>query len=287
MSKLIAKKGMFLDIHNDIYHADRSMVSKSWLDRVAKTPLHLRQYLDTPYEKTLALILGSAVDCLVFEPEQFDDLFVEGPDESKRTKIGKEIWAEAIEHAKETGRQIIEVHLETDYMDQCRKMATAIQTNPLMAKFLKNGHGQATFMAQDEDTGLWKKCKTDWYDPDTNTVIDLKTAVSASPFEFARSIANYRYHVQDSYYSDIIEQVTGEKPRFLFAVIEKPPKEIDPDPSMMAFYELNELEKEAGTDTYLSDLAAIAFALDTDVWTGYADEVLPICRPAWAVSRDK
>jgi exodeoxyribonuclease VIII len=118
-------------------------------------------------------------------------------------------------------------------------------------------------------------------------VCDLKTAVSASPYEFARSIANYRYHVQDAYYSDIIADVVGSMPSFMFAVLEKPPKNVVPDSGMMAFYQLTQDEKDAGRNAWQSDMAAIAFAMDTDEWSGYADTVIEIERPQWARNRDQ
>jgi exodeoxyribonuclease VIII len=284
--KLPSTKGMFTNIENDLYHADRTMVSKSWLDRVAKSPLHLKQYLEEPYEKTLALIIGSAVDCLVFEPELFDKQFVMSPLEKKTTKAGKEAWAEAIEDAKESNRTIIECHL-TDHWTAVHQMADAIMGNPLMKEILKDGVGQAVFIAQDPDTGLTRKCKTDNYHEGSNMVCDLKTAVSASPYEFARSIAAYRYHVQDAYYSDIIKDVVGAKPGFIFAVLEKPPKGVKPDSGMMAFYQLTEEEKLAGRAAYQSDMAAIAFAMDTGEWAGYADQVIEIQRPQWSRNRDQ
>ncbi len=287
MQKLPTKKGMYLDISNEVYHADRTTVSKSWLDRVAKSPLHLRQYLDTPHVQTLALTLGSAVDCLVFEPEMFDKLFVRSPRVGKSTKAGKAEWAEAREDAKATNRIIIECHLKTDHFDDCRLMADAIMSNPLMKEILQDGVGQAVFIAQDPLTGLRRKCKTDNYHEGSNAVCDLKTAVNASPYEFARSIASYRYHVQDSYYTDIIEDVVGSAPTFMFAVLEKPDTGVKPDSGMMAFYRLTEAEKSAGRETYLSDLAAIAFAMDTNEWAGYADTVIEIERPQWARNRDQ
>ena len=282
-----AEKGMFTGVENDAYHDDRTRVSKSWLDRVATSPLHLKQYLDHGTEKTLALIIGSAVDCLVFEPEKFDKQFIKGSTESKRTKAGKEVWAELINKAEKAGQTIIEVHGQVNHWDECHRMAEAIMGNPKMREILQDGVGQAVFVATDEATGLKIKCKPDNYHEASNTVCDLKTSVSAAPYEFARSIANYRYHVQDAFYSDIIAQVVGSLPNFFFAVMEKPLKGMQPDSGMMAFYELAESEKLAGRDTYQSDLMAIAFAMDTGIWGGYADEVITIERPAWARNRDQ
>lgn len=285
--KLPTKEGVYYDITNDDYHADRTMVTKSWLDRAAKTPLHLRQYLDTPHEKTLALILGSAVDCLVFEPAKFMDLFAKGPQISKTTKDGKVEWAEARANAETHNKTIIECHLKVNHWDNCHKMAEEIMGNPRMREIMQEGVGQAVFITQDEATGLWVKCKPDWWAESLCEITDLKTAESASAFEFARSIGNYRYHVQDAFYSDIIKKVTGKAQSFQFAVLEKPSKDAEPDGRLMAFYELPERERIAGRDTYQSDLAAIAFCYDTGEWPGYSNRTMEIERPQWSQSRDK
>jgi hypothetical protein len=55
----------------------------------------------------------------------------------------------------------------------------------------------------------------------------------------------------------------------------------------MAFYELPERERNAGRDTYQSDLAAIAFCFDTGEWPGYSNRVLEIERPKWSQNRDQ
>ena len=281
------KEGMYIGLDNDLYHADRKMVSKSWLDRVAKHPLNLRQYLDGAFDKTLALTIGSAVDCLIFEPEKFDSLFVKSPLDKKNTKVGKAAWEEAYSDAAKSGRTIIECHL-TDHWTTVFEMSDAIKANGLMNEFLQDGVGQAVFVTRDEATGLLVKCKTDHFHKGSSTIIDLKTAENASPFEFGRSIANYRYNVQDAFYSDIVSKVLKlEEVRFLFAVMEKPKKDVKPDPRMMAFYELTQEEKSAGRNTYQSDLAAIGFAIDTNNWAGYPEQVISIERPGWAKSRDE
>ena len=56
------------------------------------SPLHARQYLDTPREETKALRIGSAVHCAALEPEAFPRRYLCGLDVDKRTKAGKEAY---------------------------------------------------------------------------------------------------------------------------------------------------------------------------------------------------
>ena len=285
--KLKKETGVYFDVPNDEYHADRTMVSNSWLKRVNQSPFHLWQYLNEPYERTDALIIGSAVDCLIFEPEKFDSQFVQGINESKSTIKGKEAWAAFYESVGT--RDILTVHTSVNYWDQVHQTAEAARSNPLMKDLLEHGMSQVVFVAQDEVTGLWCKAKADWWISSENRLVDLKTAVSASPYKFSKAIADFRYHVQDAFYATIVQkaaQVT-ELPDFIFAVMEKPAGDRAPDSRLMAFYQLTPEERLAGISSFESDLAAIAFAIDNNEWAGYADRVIPIERPRYAQSQDE
>jgi exodeoxyribonuclease VIII len=279
------EKGMFTGIPNDTYHADRRAVSKSWLDRVAQSPYHLWLYLNEPFKKTDALVIGSAVDCLIFEPEEFDKQFIQGIKADKRSKAGKDAWDKVYMDAAESGRDIISQHLKVNQWDMVHKTADAIRSNGYMKEILsaKNGVAQPVFICKDPVTGMWRKVKLDYYVPG-ELVFDLKTTVSAHPFKFAKSIADFRYHVQDAYYGDVVRDVTGNDLPFVFGAVEKADV---PSPNLMAFYTLPEEEREAGRATYETDLFAVSYAVQNDEWAGYTDNVLEITRPAWAIGRDQ
>ena len=76
--------------------------------------------------------------------------------------------------------------------------------------------------------------------------------------------------------------------RFIFGVQEKPDNRntFKADPRLMAFYELEQEEIEAGRDAYSSALAAINFCMANNEWAGYTNEIVKITRPAWARSKD-
>lgn len=277
------KNGFQTGIPNSAYHADRARASKSWLDKIATTPYHLRSYLDTPPEAVPApaLVMGSAVDCLIFEPESFEKEFLVMPEElNLRTKDGRAKRDELVEQAKTESKTVI------SFADKLTALETAaaVRKNPVMADFLsaEDGVAQPVFAWDDPVTGIKCKCKADWYIPSEGIVVDLKTARSASPNDFSRSVANFRYHVQDAFYSDGIRACGMSADRFVFAVIEKPNDKLIVDPRLMAFYELEQDDKEAGRSAYASDLAALNFCIINNDWPGYTDEVLTITRPAWA-----
>lgn len=275
--------GMKLGISNQAYHADRTAVSSTWLKIIdSHTPFHLRSYLDSPpAEPTEALAMGSAVDCLVFEPEVFDQQFIVAPDSiNRRTNAGREEWA-ALQADPRT-------LLSSQQMTEALDTARAIKTHPVMVELMKSGVAQPVFTWKDPITGLNCKCKADWYDEASGTLFDLKTARDASPDEFAKQIANFRYHVQAAFYTDGVLACGKPVKRFVFGVMEKPDNRhvFTADHKLMAFYELPEEEIEAGRDAYTSALAAINFCMTHNEWAGYNHTITPLTRPAWSRNKD-
>lgn len=276
------KIGIHKGIPNAEYHADRTAVSSTWLKKINKSPFHLRAYLDSPPAvPTLALAMGSAVDCLTFEPKLWDEQFIVAPkDLNRRTKAGQEEWA-ALSADKRT-------LLTYDQFQEATMTAKATLTNPVMRDFMKSGESQLTFVWRDPVTGLLCKCRPDWYNEKSGTIVDLKTAQDASPDAFSKDIAKFGYHIQQAFYSDGIRCCGKPVKRFVFGVMEKPDGQIiqAADPRLMAFYELDQEDLDAGQDSYSSGLAAINFCMINNEWEGYTNRIVPISRPAWAKRKD-
>ncbi|HBS1258763.1 TPA: exodeoxyribonuclease VIII, partial [Klebsiella pneumoniae] len=84
------KPGIYFDISNEDYHAGDG-VSKSQLDMVALSPALLQWQKSAPVdtEKLKALDMGTALHCLLLEPEEFDKRFIVAPPFNRRTNQGK------------------------------------------------------------------------------------------------------------------------------------------------------------------------------------------------------
>lgn len=67
--------------------------------------MHFQYRKNHPLEQTTALLVGSAVHKMVLEPETFDSEFVIAPDINRRTKNGKEEYADFLKSA--AGKSII------------------------------------------------------------------------------------------------------------------------------------------------------------------------------------
>lgn len=97
------------------------------LKNLAHSPKKLLKYLTQDYERTDAMVEGSLLDCLLFEPDMFDARFyaVEKPD--RRTKEGKALWEAAQEAAG--SRELI----STEQLNAAKFLETSIRENSTVA----------------------------------------------------------------------------------------------------------------------------------------------------------
>jgi len=260
---------------NTAYHAHPA-ISKSHLDQVARSPLHYwAAFLDQarqPREATAAMAIGSALHTHVLELDQWDARYVTAPEGiDRRTKMGKAEWE--VFTTASTGRTV----LTKGDADLVMRMGRSVFGHPAAAMLLGlPGKAETTHMWTDAATGLQCKCRPDWLTDDGRIMVDVKTTENASPREFARSIAQWRYHVQAAWYLDGVEQSTGTRPeQFLFVCVEKKA------PFACAVYAADAEMIAAGAKTAARDLEVLATCKAADAWPGYSDQIEPISLPAW------
>lgn len=244
------------------YHAHPA-VSKSVLDKMARSPLHARAYLDGMRdEPTPAMLFGTALHAAVLEPVAFANEYAVF-DGDRRTRAGKD----AYEAILSSGATVIS---RGDY-DAIRAMALSIRQHPVAGKLFAEGVAEHSVFWDDADTGLACKCRPDWWTPSSALIVDLKTTEDASPEAFARSVMNYRYHVQAAHY------MTGaQAERFLFVAVEKKA------PYAVAVYELDEDALNLGHTLRERDLHTYSLCQASRVWPGYSTEVETLSLPEWA-----
>jgi exodeoxyribonuclease VIII len=264
---------------NATYHA-HAAVSKSHLDLVAKSPLHYwSRYLDpnrVPQEPTAAMAIGSAVHTHVLELNQWNAQYVVAPAGiDRRTKVGKAEW-EVFQTAIGT-RTVI----SREDADLVMKIGRSVLSHPAAAYLLGlPGKAETTHMWVDEATGLQCKCRPDWLLDDGSMIVDLKTTEDASPRGFQKSIAQWRYHVQASWYLDGLQHATGKRPeQFVFIAVEKKP------PFVCAVYVADAQMIEIGRDTARRDLDKLNVCKAADYWPGYSDGIEQINLPPWMLPK--
>jgi exodeoxyribonuclease VIII len=142
------------------------------------------------------------------------------------------------------------------------------------------GKAEQSVYWTDPVTGILCRCRPDFWRED-DIIVDVKTTEDASPEEFSRSLAKWRYHVQAPFYMDGIELATGRRPKgFVFLVVEKKP------PYAVAAYTLDPESIELGRAEYRADLERLAECQRTDQWPGFGGTIQKIGVPHWYLMRN-
>ena len=141
---------------------------------------------------------------------------------------------------------------------------------------LQGGKPEVSVFWQDEDTGEECRCRPDYWNDGYNIIVDLKTTQDASPTGFAKSIANYRYHVQAAFYMQGVYAATGKYPeRFVFIAIEKEA------PFAVGVYEIDADALALGRELYQRDLRTLQQAKQSQQWHAYPKPQI-LSLPKWA-----
>lgn len=255
-------------LSNADYHAHPA-ISKSGLDKIAKSPAHYKAAREAEHEGSDALVFGSAFHDYILLPATFQTAYtVLPPDFNGRTKEGKAM----LESIHQSGQTV----LKAEWLTAIEGMAAAIAAHPKASALLQGGRAEQSIFWTDEDSGIDCRCRPDYLHPG-GIIVDLKSTTDASPEEFARSVAKYRYHVQDAFYSEGYYQATGQWPRgFVFIAVEKTA------PYAVACYSLDDDAKAYGHELFRRDLETLLEAEKSQEWTAYSQEIETLSLPAWA-----
>lgn len=202
---------MILDMTNEAYHAHPN-ISSSDVKAVATRSLAHWKY--RTYKSSSAFALGSAVHALVLEPHK--NLVVRGPEDRRGAK-----WKDASLAADLDGKILL---TESDF-DLSRQIADAVRAHPVVRGWLAEPWfvAEASFFADDSETGVNIKCRPDGWIPNGGIVFDVKTTRDASPEGFPREMRNYGYDLQAAFYLRTLREAGFQAKKFIFVAVEKEP----------------------------------------------------------------
>ncbi|EII9269821.1 exodeoxyribonuclease VIII, partial [Salmonella enterica] len=206
--------GIYYDIPNEAYHAGPG-VSKSQIDDIADTPaIYLwRKNAPVDTEKTKTLDTGTAFHCRILEPEEFSKRFIIAPEFNRRTSAGKEEEKTFLEECARTGRTV----LTAEEGRKIELMYQSVMALPLGQWLVESaGYAESSVYWEDPETGILCRCRPDKIIPEFHWIMDVKTTADIQRFRTA--YYDYRYHVQDAFYSDGYRAQFGEIPTFVFLV---------------------------------------------------------------------
>jgi len=215
---------------NNEYHAHPALGSTN-LKEILKNPYKYK--MGVKKEQTPAMVMGSAIHCMVLEPHLFDEDYAIAPIYDGRTKEGKAI-KEQFEHLS-GGKTVLK---NDDYVI-ARSCADAIISSDAKC-FFQNGIAEKEFFG--EIDGIEVKCKPDYFIEELGIVVDIKKTVDASKDGFAKACANFGYHISAAHYIDTLRSIGKRVDKFVLVCVE-------PEfPFMVAVYEFCEADLDLGRE---------------------------------------
>lgn len=258
--------GIYADISNHDYHSGPG-ISKSQLDLVARAPALLEWSKQAPrLPDSGALTLGDAAHALILEPERFAMEYMIAPNVDKRTNDGKARWAAAM---TEAGNRTL---LSQDDGEKLSMMRESVMAHPEARRLIEAaGEVEHSIYWEDPETGVLCRCRPDKIVG--GFLVDLKTTSDID--NFGKSVANYRYHVQDAFYSEGYRRTRGDFGGFLFLAVSSVAS-LGRYPVRLVM--LDEDASAKGAELFRRDLNMINECQQSGEWPG----VETISLPAWA-----
>lgn len=266
------------DLPEDRYHADPAL-SSSGARTILRSPARFAYEREHGRPDTKAFDEGHAAHALVLGVGRGITVPLDEngqPYERWQTNRSKEIVADARAQGL--------IPLKQSEADVVHGMAAALRDHPAAARLLAPGTGRAEVSGWwvDERTGVDCRVRFDWlhWTGTAWVAVDYKTTDDASADGFARSVAKWGYHQQDTWYRDAAAALgLGDIP-FVFIVQEKKP------PYLVGAYELDDDALATGWRANRAALALFADCTRTGRWPGYPDQITRIGLPRWATRHD-
>jgi PDDEXK-like domain of unknown function (DUF3799) len=258
--------GVYPNMPADEYHAADALGSGG-ARAILRSPAHYRLMRDTPNEPTPALQFGSAVHVGVLEPETYAERVKLGPNVGTRTKA----WAEYC--AANPGF----ICLTPDDHARAGSCIAAVRAHPAASRLLDGAERELSVFWHDGQYGV--PCKARFDIRNFGGLADLKTTADASREAFARSCAEWLYHVQAWHYWSGAEHALNASPEFFaFVVVEKEP------PHSVAVRTLGRASLLKGARLMDEAMSRYRDALASGKWPAYPDTIESFDIPRYALN---
>ena len=259
------KDGVYSDLPANEYHADSAIGSSTLKTLANRTPLH---FIGSERKESAAYDFGTALHLAVLESSK-EDKIVCGPDDRRGNK-----WKDLKIECDAKDKILL---TSGDYEKVMKAKASIFRNDDCASLLCGKIEAELSIFHTDKETGLRCKIRPDLFNYGANVMIDLKTCLSASPEAFGRSIADYGYHIQKSFYEHVWnEHHQSEIVQFYFLCVEKEP------PFATAIYQLNKATMQEGYNLMRRSMSKYIECKEKNLWPGYASGIQEIGIPGYA-----
>lgn len=287
--------GIYYGMPDAEYRAIDAVSQSALKTLAARTPAGLAWEREHPRKPSEAMVLGSAVDCYLLEPDRFAELYeAEDPGEkswpnatcpvcqaaprqpcqTKKGEPSKRCCAGRRELHDAGGKTVLDwVQWQT-----VQGIVAAVRSHRQARTLLDLTQHQVSLVWTDAATGLLCKGRLDMAWPG-HLLADLKTcrAGKAAPSQWPKHAWDLGYGTQAAFYHDGWRQLTGEDLPWFWLCVEST------GPYLVAVHRAADAWVTRGRDAYRSALGTYAECLTSGVWPGYYcdDDPAPVSPPMW------
>ena len=290
--------GIFKDLSNEEYHADKESISRSAIIEFKKSPYHYwSNYLNEsrPERKsTKAMDFGNAFHTFILEPDKFEDQFcLEPPYEPYPPLVLlKDVGREAYDKFKaekiriENKNYVMQEKFNSEILElgkkplsvidfnQLKNMRDALQNYPKAWDLIQGAVYEQSYFWKDEGSGLIVKARPDILH--SNMIVDLKTCADASPRAFQRAMVDGGYHIQGAMIREALRVLENREVSTVINIaIEKT------YPYSIGIYIIDEYALEHGEAEFKAILIDLSNAIEYNTFESYPVQTISL--PAWAV----
>lgn len=248
------------------YHAHPAL-SSTGARRLLEAPAVYHYWRNNPEPPKEEFDIGTLVHSKVLGVGASIDVI---PDEilasngAMSTKAAKEFVAES----RAAGR----IPMRSGQARQVDRIAESVLKHPTARAFLEaGGDRELSVFSKDPATGVEQRARFDLMTGETRQgvfAVDLKTTEgSASLPAFTRTVGNYGYHIQETWYDEVARAAGMDPFRFLFIVVEKKP------PYMVGLTILSAKWIEMGRESTARARRVFAECTQSGVWPGLPEDV--------------
>ena len=208
-----------------VSYFEREGISATLLKAIIKqSPVHAQHRMEH-FKATPAMNLGTAFHASVLEFEKYSELIAVEPEINKRTKAGKEEYAEFL---KTVGNKTVITREQDETAQQMQEVCLA---HPMVKRLLNDcdcyemevGFDYDYLAEVDNGMSIPCKAKIDAVSAEGKIIVDFKTTADASPETFSKQSANLLYHLQMAWYAKAMGWGIDEVSAYIVAVENKAP----------------------------------------------------------------
>lgn len=276
--------GIYSRVPEEVYHGDPTSLSSSGARTLVNTTaeqfyyeLHQPPKPKPQYDFGHAahkMVLGEGGQIKVLDPA-VHGLKEDGKPSLKPTATA--MWKKAEAKARAEGKAVI----TKEQMKTAQLMAGRVFEHPLAAKLMARGSAEMSGYWHDDETKVRLRFRADWItDGLPRTIcVDYKSAISANPRHFERSVFDYGYHQQQAWYEDGLAEMGITDVGFLFIVQQKT------QPFSVSVCQIKPEHVELGRQLNRKAVRLFAECESTGVWPGFEPVIHEVGLSNWQVAR--